>query len=364
MLKNSADIGMLPNGEFFHADNDAFTYMGRMHHDATDRTSTFIYAGSMMKTRFTSKSISVSVSNLHFYGENHIGYLIDGIQGKVILENHSDIVEYKIADNLSDGEHELILFKRMDATHYFTFHGLILDDNAEVRAIENNSATQKRLECFGDSVSAGAVCEAIYYEGHIDPEDNNGQYDNSWFSYSMSLARKLDAHIHNNAQGGIALLDNTGFFNSPNTVGLVSTYDKLHYSPNVEITDWDFSLYTPHVVIMAIGQNDSHPNNECLKDDSYRQNWMTEYKKILSRLRTQYPKATFVLITTVLYHDKVWDETLDEIRNEMNDERILRFRFRRNGSGTPGHPRITEQEEMASELCAFLESLPQSTWED
>lgn len=364
MLKNSANIGIPSDKKFIPADDGAFSYMGRMHHNPTNKTASFIYAGSMMRTYFSGKSLSILISNKHFYGENHIGYLIDGVQGKLILEQHGDAKVYQIADNLSDEEHELILFKRMDATHYFTLHGLILDDSAGVRELKQDPTTQKRIECFGDSVSAGAVCEAIYYENHIDPEDNTGQYDNSWFSYSMSLARKLDAHIHNNAQGGIALLDNTGFFNSPDTVGLVSTFDKLHYSPGAEITDWDFSLYTPHVVIMAIGQNDSHPNNECLKDESYRQNWMTEYKKILSRLRTEYPKATFVLITTVLYHDKIWDETLDEICGDMDDQRIMRFRFRRNGAGTPGHPRITEQEEMASELCAFLESLPPSTWED
>ena len=99
MLKNSADIGIPPNKKFFPADDGAFSYMGRIHHDATGRTSTFIYAGSMVRTRFTGNSISISVSNLHFYGENHIGYLIDGIQGKVMLENHSDVTQYKIADN-------------------------------------------------------------------------------------------------------------------------------------------------------------------------------------------------------------------------------------------------------------------------
>ena len=70
-----------------------------------------------------------------------------------------------------------------------------------------------------------------------------------------------------------------------------------------------------------------HPNNECLKDENYRQNWMAEYRNSITATH-RIPKATFVLITTVLYHDKVWDETLDEIRDEMNDKRILRFRFR------------------------------------
>ena len=33
---------------------------------------------------------------------------------------------------------------------------------------------------------------------------------------------------------------------------------------------------------------------------------------------------------------------LDEIDKDINDEKIVRFKFKRNGIGTPGHIRIPE----------------------
>ena len=52
-------------------------------------------------------------------------------------------------------------------------------------------------------------------------------------------------------------------------------------------------------------------------------------------------------------HDPRWDEVLDEIKEELGDF-VYRYRYRRNGAATPGHPRITEQNEMALELSQFI----------
>ena len=60
------------------------------------------------------------------------------------------------------------------------------------------------------------------------------------------------------------------------------------------------------------------------------------------------------MLTTVLMHEEIWDKTLDEIKDEMHSDRIHRFNFRRVGKATPGHPRITEQQEMAEELYLWL----------
>lgn len=58
----------------------------------------------------------------------------------------------------------------------------------------------RRIEVYGDSVSAGEVSEAVDYVGKEDPE-HNGEYFNSWYSYSWMTARKLGAQIHDIAQG-------------------------------------------------------------------------------------------------------------------------------------------------------------------
>jgi len=74
--------------------------------------------------------------------------------------------------------------------------------------------TDKRIEVYGDSVSAGEVSEAVDFVGKEDPEHEGG-YSNSYYSYGWILARKLGAQIHDIAQGGIALMDGEGWYHEP-----------------------------------------------------------------------------------------------------------------------------------------------------
>ena len=41
-----------------------------------------------------------------------------------------------MAEGLSEGTHELLLFKRMDSCHTFTFYGFEIDDGAEVLPLD------------------------------------------------------------------------------------------------------------------------------------------------------------------------------------------------------------------------------------
>ena len=81
-------------------------------------------------------------------------------------------------------------------------------------------------------------------------------------SYSWQTARLLGAELHDIATGGMALEDGTGYFYAPDYIGMLSSWDKINYYPPFGAkTDWDFSRYTPHVVVTAIGQNDANPVN-------------------------------------------------------------------------------------------------------
>lgn len=91
---------------------------------------------------------------------------------------------------------------------------------------------------------------------------HNGQFSNSWYSYAWITARRLGAELHDIAQGGIALLDKTGWFNEPDAIGMETAWNKLHCNPALgPVTPWDFSRYTPQVVLVAIGQNGGHPED-------------------------------------------------------------------------------------------------------
>lgn len=341
-----------------------FLYTGRIDF-SNPNEPLLIYAGSMAETTFTGKSLSIYVKNEGMGEYYSIGVILDNVQYKFQLEDADKEVKINVANNLSEGTHSLTVFKRQAAAHYIRFCGIETEQGSVVAPPKKNYSLN--IEVYGDSVSAGEVCEAVYYTGCIDPENHKGVYDNSWFSYPLTLGRMLNARVYNNSQGGIALFNKTGFFNGPEAeklIGVETTYNKLSYVQYSRegFTQWDFSQFTPDLVIMAIGQNDPNPFPEKTETEEFIKSWKEKYKSLLYTFRKEYGKQVKVLmILTVLMHDPRWDKYLDEIQQELESETgekwAAHFRFSRCGTATPGHPRITEQYEMAYELAEEVRRL-------
>ena len=134
-------------------------YTGRIDFTNSD-APTLINAGSSIHARFSGTSVGFRAINHHNYFENSMGFLVDGIEGKAVLRNDSEPHDYPIASGLADGTHELILWKRSDGgLSYADFLGLLVDDGAKVTSAGERPT--RRIECFGDSVSAGEVAEAL-----------------------------------------------------------------------------------------------------------------------------------------------------------------------------------------------------------
>lgn len=344
------------------ADHPMLQYSGRIDRSSIE-APVLVYPCSYIKMKFSGTCVSAVVENHKAYFGSYLGYFIDGEQGCVKL-SESGREAVMLADGLSDGVHEVMLFKRMDGCHTFTFYGFEIEDGARLCEVEPKPA--RRIEVYGDSVSAGEVSEAIDCVGQPDPE-HDGEYSNSYYSYAWMTARRLGAEIHDIAQGGVALLDGTGWFAEPDYMGMESIYDKIRYYPeSTELVKWDFDAYRPHVVIVAIGQNDANPDNYMALDykGEKAERWRNAYRAFLEKLREIYPEAEIILTTTILEHDANWDRAIGEVCDGLGDARIHHFLYSRNGTGTPGHIRIPEAEQMAEELAGFIESLGEEVWCD
>lgn len=340
---------------------DKLVYSGRIDWSCREEPL-FVFPCTSVSMRFTGLVLKVFLRNRRVYWENYLGCILDGTQTAIRLPENGEVcLEIGVEENGRD-YHDLMLFKRQDACHEFAFLGMEIGDGEMV--LDMPERTNRRIEVYGDSVSAGEVSEAVAYTGKSDPL-HNGEYSNSWYSYAWMTARKLKAEIHDIAQGGIALLDGTGWFCEPQAVGMETVWDKVRYHPVIgEVTKWDFSRYIPQVVIVAIGQNDSHPIDYMAEDrEGIRAGiWRERYRDFLKRLREVYPDAYLVCCTTLLCHEEAWDWSIGEVVREMEDARISQYLFRRNGNGTPGHLRIAEAKEMAEELVAYIESLGVEGW--
>ena len=253
-----------------------------------------------------------------------MGYILDGEQGRFLLPLE-EMCHMEIPVEKEKEEHEILLFKRMDSCHTVTFFGFSIGEGEHI--LELPPLPDRKIEVYGDSVSAGEVSEAVEFAGKEDPE-HNGEYSNSWYSYAWLAARKLGAQIHDIAQGGIALMNHTGWFYEPDYIGMECVYDKISYHPDLgEIKKWDFKRYTPHVVILAIGQNDSHPVDfmkENPKGDM-AEKWRRHYQDFVLKIRSVYPMAAIILTTTVLNHAKEWDDAIEEVCFSLGDKKVHHF---------------------------------------
>lgn len=347
---------------FISPSDPRLTYCGRIDFDDPE-APVLVYASSYVTFRFTGSFVRVRLANRRSCWSNRMGCIVDGVQTAVLLEEDNAEHEYTIFSQETDTHgtkwHELMFFKRQDSADYVVLHGFELADGAQLAVNEAENDKKLKLEVYGDSVSCGEVSEAVDYVGKQDPP-HNGEFSNSWYSYAWLTARKLNAKLHNISQGGIALLDGTGYFGAPDYLGVESCYDKTEYFPGLgEVKQWDFGKYTPDVVVVAIGQNDAHPDNymardyNCAKADI----WRSHYEAFVRRLMELYPSAQIILATTILMHDAAWDRAIDEVCVRIASERVHHFLYKRNGTGTPGHIRIPEAEEMSEELAGYIREI-------
>lgn len=387
-------------------ENVAFSYEGRIDHENVN-APVFVYPASFLCFRMRGKQAALIAENHHSYFENSLGVLVDGeYRGKVLLhdgertqgesikwfslrmdhekddqvvkelseafgegdQGGSEVRVYDLSPFLDGQEHEITIFKRMDACHYFTFYGIIAPDGDILQnAWKSRDGIRRRIEVYGDSISCGEVSEAIALCGQNDPDGHNGIYSNSFYSYPWILARMLGARLHDVAQGGISLRDGEGYFDMPNTKGMLSCYDKIQNNPSLGIRKtWDFSKYVPQVVIVAIGQNDAHPDNFMAQDYEGEKaaGWRADYAGFIRTLRERYPKATIVLTMTILGHDAAWDQAIEEVCQGLGDKKVVHFLYSKNGCGTSGHVRRPEAEQMAREMKDFLDGLGEAIWEE
>lgn len=364
--------------------------MGRM---AAPSPTRRIWAFPYTQVHFRCTGTAIGTRLVHHwgYGDIYLGAVIDGMQVKVpvpIDAAHDAVslvngypsrvepeqaetrdarqpVDIMLAEHLPNIEHDVIIFKRQDeGGARFDMHGVLIDDDATIAA-PTEPQSSRRIEFYGDSVTCGERCEAICYEGKADPEVDLSGYSNAWHSYAAVTARNLGAQAHLVAQGGASLIDGIGWFHAPDYLGLESIWDRAAYNPELgETPQWDFSAYTPQVVVVAIGQNDSHPYDFMAEEYSGEQarHWRARYVDFVHALRAKYPHALIVLTTTILQHDPAWDRAIDDVCETVADPRVKHFMYLRNGAATPGHPRVGEQREMAMELTSYLRSFGPDLW--
>lgn len=321
-------------------------YMGRV--AMRDSTAELSWSATSVEINFNGTGVSATLKDER--SDNNYDVIVDG---KVMRVLHPETAKrsYVLVSGLPIGKHTLELFKRTEwAMGKTSFYGFTMDRAGKV--LPPPPVKKHKIEFFGNSITCG------YADLDTTGKDRGtSPYEDGYISYAAITARHFNAEFHNTSKSGIGIM--VSWF----PLIMPEMYDRLDATdPN---SKWDFSKYTPDVVVINLFQNDSWitnmPNN-----DQFKARFgsmppspdfiIKAYRNFVKTIRSAYPRAQIICILGSMDATKPgspWPDYIDKAVAELHDKRIYtHFIPYKN---TPGHPSAKEQQAMADDLIAFID---------
>ena len=240
------------------------------------------WAGTAIAGTFTGTSLAIALDDER--GQNFFNVFIDGEQGRpILLQADKGLKTYVVANGLAPGKHRFRIVKRTEGAEGPTvFKGLELDDKAVLMAPP--ARPTRRIEFFGDSITSGMGNEAP-----PDGRDDLAKDKNAYMSYASITARALKAEAHITSQSGIGVMISWFPFTMPDF------YDQSNAVGDND-SKWDFSRWTPDVVVINLMQNDSWliGRDHKLQPEPSEAQRIAAYQAFVARIRALYPNAYIV----------------------------------------------------------------------
>ncbi len=326
-------------------DNSNYLYTGRV--DFSDKKAPQVsWTGTSIKANFTGTSLAIKLDDQ--LGKNYFNIFIDGeTQHPYVLEAKKGEQTYVISTALKAGNHSVEIYKRTEGEEGATaFKGLLLDENAKLLAPP--ARPTRRMEIYGDSISTG-----MGNEGADNGMDHLLSEKNNYWAYGAITARSLNAELHTISQSGIGIMISWFPFIMP------QFYDQLSAVGNND-SRWDFSQWTPDLVVVNLLQNDSwlidrEKRLQPVPTDAQR---VQAYIDFVRSIRAKYPNAFIICAlgsmdaTATPKWPGYISAAVERMKKENNDQKLDTIFFDFTGFG--GHPRIAQHKANAEKLTAFI----------
>ncbi len=321
-------------------------YTGRIGHK--DGVAQLYWSGTSMEVNFTGSTVKALLKDER--GDNYFNIIIDG----KITVLHPDTAKrlYTLATGLKTGNHTLLLYKRTEFSDGNTaFYNFQFEAGAEV--LTASPQKNRAIEFYGNSITAGYAVED--YSG---ADSYLGRYKNNYISYAALVARHYNAQYSFIAKSGIGVM--FGYYNE----NMGQIFDRLN--PMDPTSKWDFSKYTPEVIVINLFQNDASLMRSPTRAEFIAKfpNGPPEapyiinaYKELLKSIRAKNPASQIICALGDMDATKdgsPWPGYIQSAVDQLNDKKVFVHMF--PYKNTPGHPTIKEHQAMADDLIKFIDA--------
>lgn len=350
--KTEQEMKWIPAGHPYFQYTGRFNFLG-------DEKVFFAQSGCSVTIRFTGTKIHFFLKNYsapdRFYHSNFFSVFIDSLQ-PILLHAVNDSSVYKI-ENLEEGEHQLILYKRTEAAcGLMELKGVFIEDNGEI--LPPPPRPKLRIEFIGNSITAGYGNEDTLNGRRFNPLT-----ENHYLAYPSICARLLKAEHHSICYSGKGIYRN---YDKSLTETLPTLYTRIYPQKK---NHWNFSLWQPHIIVVNAGTNDFGQGIPPV--DSF----VAAYTSFLIKIRKLNPESILILVDGPLLKNglKTDEETgmpintysiymrcLNMVVNNFKRagySNIYQFSFTpvgKNGYGTNWHPSVKQHQINAEELSTYI----------
>ena len=326
------------------------TYMGRT--DEVAHMATGIYwPGTSVTIKFKGSEVKGVLQNVTAGDSAQFYVIVDG-NDRCPLRVTPTAVKSSVvlASGLVNKEHTVQLFKLSNNTSATLFYGFEFADDAQI--LLPDELPQRKIEFYGNSITAGHGVDVL--PGNQD--SGASAYFNNYLTYAATTARYFNAQYSCIARSGIGIM--VSWF--PQIMPEI--YDRINpFDPQ---SKWDFSKFTPQIVVINLFQNDSwivnmhdHPQFKARFGDKAPQPEFViqAYQNFVSTIRSKYPAAHIICALgsmDITRAGSPWPGYVEKAVRNLDDPKIYTCFF--PYKNTDGHPKVAEQKQMADILIKFI----------
>ncbi|MFW5775232.1 MAG: GDSL-type esterase/lipase family protein [Chitinivibrionales bacterium] len=312
-------------------------YTGRVYH--ADRfTTLFDWPAIKISAAFTGTSCHVLIDG---DGDAFDVYL-DGELLQPLRLSPDDSL-YTVASGLPDTLHRLTLVKRFASWgKKVAFRGLMIDKFRSLVALP--PPPPMRIELIGGSILSGFGNQSCCIQCESITDSSNSD-----LSFGAFLAEKLDAAYTMIAVSGTGVVREWASPFRSVAAPFTTFYPRTLRSQQSPV--WDFSQWTPHLVVINMGGNDfstfPHPT---------KAHFIAVYTSFIRSIQHHYPDCRIVCVTSTKQPLQAYvRECVRQLREESQTVAFFAYpHIPFSQRGCDWHPNVEAHRHIADQLHHFL----------